>query len=218
MPLTLAEARTVIEVTSATNRLLQLDEIWTAAAVAARPSAELAGPRGWIGQAEDLVDEMHRLLDEVGDDAPALAILADEHDEEAEETLSSLLWGDLLTPDDRSALRWWTGQHGGFGAMAATAASALTSADEEHAALNRQLDILRSGATATGDLTKKFRCGAAQQLMVGGVLLLPGVAGGGIALGLAAGVGAAAIVASTGGLGALAIVGSALWWARRHRC
>lgn len=47
-PLTLAEARTVVDVTSATSRLLQLDEIWTAAATGGQSSAELADWRGWV--------------------------------------------------------------------------------------------------------------------------------------------------------------------------
>jgi hypothetical protein len=218
LPLTVAEASTVIEITSNTSRLLQLDEIWTAAAVLGRPSEDYVDQREWIGQVGALVDEMRGLLTEVGNHAEILASVAGAHADEAAEMLNSLLWGDTLTPDDRSALRWWSDRHGGFPAMATTSASALASVDEELAALGRQFELLRSGEAAMGDLTKSFRCGAAQQLLVGGVLLMPGVAGGGVALGLAAGVAAGAVVASTGGLGALVLIGGALWWAKRHRC
>jgi hypothetical protein len=218
LPLTLAEASIVIELTSTTSRLLQLDEVWTATAALGRPSEDYVDQGEWIGQVEALVDEMRGLLTEVGSHSGILASVAEAHADEAEETLNGLLWGDLLSPEDRSTLRWWSGRHGGFPAMATTSASVLADVDEELAALGRQLELLRSGEAATGDLTKKFRCGAAQQLLVGGVLLVPGVAGGGVALGLAAGVAAGAMVASTGGLGALVLIGGALWWAKRHHC
>jgi hypothetical protein len=218
LPLTVGEARTVIRATADTGRLLQLDDIWTAAAAGGPPAGGSVDPDEWVDQVEGLVDEMHGLLKDVGGHAGFLAALAEQHAEEAEVALNDLLWGNLLTQSDREDLRWWAGRHGGFSAMAAASASLLAETDQEHMALDYQLERLQSGVMGTGDLSKKFLCGSAQQLMVGGVLLVPGAAAGGVTAGLAAGAVAGVAIASTGGLAALAVVGAALWWARRHRC
>lgn len=218
LPLTFSEVQRVLRATANTTHLLQLDEIWTVAAADVPPPDESTDRKDWFSQLDDLVLEMHQTLEVCSDEANGIAALAEEYADEAEETLNNLLWSDLLNPSDLESLRWWTGRHGGFSGMAARIATIQTEVSEEHSALDQQLEVLHSGRPSAGDLSKNFRCGLTQQLMVGGILAFPVAGAGGIATAVTAGVVAGAAVASTGGVGAIVIIGAALLWARRYRC
>jgi hypothetical protein len=147
----------------------------------------------------------------------AFAEFARNHAREAEEALDILLWGNLLSADDRETLRWWINYHGGLSTMITSIAS-LKDVSHEHDLLNKQMNVLISGKPATGDLSKAYRCGLTQQLVVGGVLALPVASAGGIATAVTTGALAGAAIASTGGIAAIGIIITALLWAKRYRC
>jgi hypothetical protein len=228
LPLAIIEIRRVIDATADTTRLLQLDAVWTAAVTGGPPPEGAVAtvppyvgqrePGAWIAQLDDLVGEMRPLILSINERGSLIADIAHEHYEEAEDSLNSLLWDDVLPPSDRETLRWWTARRGGLPGMLNQIGSERLEAEQEIRALDQQLDMIRSGGKSTGDLSKSFRCGSVQQLLVGGVLAVPVAAGGGVTVAVTAGALAGVAVASTGGLAALAIIGAALWWARRYRC
>jgi hypothetical protein len=200
------ERHFVINVTTDTSQLLHLDDLWTATSIREQLVGQSAEPGNWIGDVQALVDEMHKLLDRVSERAEPFNDLAQVHAKEAEDSLNALVWADLSIVPDRDTLRWWTLRHGNPSVMAAASASLLANPNQEHRALNRQLERLQAGAGATGDLSRDFACGAIQQLMVASFLLVPGVAAAGIP----------AVLVASGGT--LAMVKAALSWAKRHNC
>lgn len=220
LPLTVIEAHQLVGATADTARLLQLDELWTAAVVGGPSPEESVNLDEWVVQLEDLVEEMRQLLRTSSNRAITVVRAAREHSAEAENALDSLLWDDVLAPSDRDILRWFTGRHGGFSGMIDQIGTTQqeSRALGEIRALDQQLAIIRSGRAVAGDLTKEFRCGSVQQLLVGGILAIPVAGAGGVGTAVISGAIAGAAVASTGGVAAILIIGAALLWAKRYRC
>jgi hypothetical protein len=211
------ESSAVLAATATMSGLLQLDEIWTNAAISGPASSNGLSRNVWLAQLESVVNLMAELLWSMPEHRVRLTELLERHSDSAEETLRALQWGDLLGSDDRADLRWWVDQRslsGMWGGAGYLFSPEVVAAEAD--GLRTQWSRLSEGVTVGGDLSKEFRCGAANGLLTGGVLLIPtGVAAGVAALSVGA-VAAAAGVA-TGGVGFL-IAGTALWWARRHRC
>lgn len=212
------EAQQVIDGTAEISRLLQLDEVWTAAVVRGLQSDGSRDRDDLANQLQKMHDDMRHTLRRSRRLAARISDIATRHFAEAQDTLDGLLWDDSLVPNDREALRWWTARHGGLSGMVDQVATLPQMADQEISGLARQLEIVMSGEPASGDLSKSFRCGSAQGLLVGGILALPAAPATGIGLAVASGVVAGAAVASTTGVGALLIIAAALFWAKRYHC
>jgi hypothetical protein len=213
------DSAAVVEATMFINRLLQLDEVWTQSALAGPPSSAAASRDAWLNELAGVAGDLTQHLVGLGAQRAQLSALAERHDLEADEVLNELLWGDALDGRTREDLRWWV-KGRSFGEVWSTADKDISdsAAESEVEQLEAQLTSLSDGLVIGGDLSKKFRCGSANGLLVGGILIVPGGVGVGAgiaaagATGLAVGAGIA-----TGGLGFL-IAGTALWWARKHRC
>jgi hypothetical protein len=214
MPLTVSESAELIETSMRGLQLLQLDDLWTAHAVGGNPTTS----DNFLPDLGNVVNSMHELIESVSRDMYFVADLYKQNHHEANAVMSELVWGSTLPPDTRDDLRWWVDSHGGLDAMFESARRTLESTNDEHELLQNQYNRLQQGLPALGDLSKSFRCSTAAQLLAGGVLAAQGGVAGGIVAGATAGVFAGAAVGATGGLGGIAIIGFAVWWAKRHRC
>lgn len=212
--LSLAERQSVVQATSLINLLLQLDDIWTEAVAAGSPASEV-GP--WIDQVRDVVESMADLSPAVNGFREQLSDIVDRHEEAADATLRALLWEEVLDGKVRENLRWWVGDRS-ISEVWRRAESSFSrdSWDAEIEQLRRQVSVLEDGEAVAGDLSLGFRCGAANGLLTGGILLIPSGIGAGVAT---LGVGAVAATAgfAAGGIG-IVIAGTALWWAHKNRC
>lgn len=204
----------VVSATTQFNLLLQLDEVWTEA-VTAGPPASGHGAGTWIDQLRTLVATMADLLPRVEESVSKLHDLVKSYDGEANAALRALLWDKELNENIREDLRMWVGRRR-IGQVWSTAEENLARWPDEVEQLRQQLSILEGGQAVAGDLSLGFRCGAANGILTGGILLIPtGVAGGVAALSV--GALAAAAGFATGGIGVL-LAGTALYWARKNQC
>lgn len=219
MPITIEQNHALVTATGDLTQLLLLDDLWTAAAIAGPPLPDSGEADTWYAELAAVVTDIHTLIDRAGEHAKLIASLAEVHAEELDESLSALLWSNSLTRSDRDDLRWFTARHGRAQYMAGAAVASLLNTEDEHLALQEQRDLMLTGRPSSGDLSKSFRCGTAQGIVVGGALMAGGAPlGGGAAAAAGAGVGMVAGVLATGGLAGIGVVLVGVWWARRHHC
>jgi hypothetical protein len=207
--LSIAEGADVVAATTSINQLLQLDAIWTEAVAAGSPaSGDEIGP--WVEQLASIVKDISNLVYGLEFHHARLSDIVNSHRDEADATLRTLLWENVLDGNVREDLRWWIGDRS-IRELWSVADSSFShdSLVSEVDQLQAQLSEVERGQAVAGDLGKKFCCDAANNLFTGGILLIPA----GIGVGVAA-VGAGI---ATGGVGLL-IAGAAIWWARKHRC
>ena len=210
------ESVAVVAATTLFNTLLQLDDVWTEAVTAGSPTSEDEEGQS-IDQLRNLVDYIVELGSNLDDLRTGLGDIVKRHREEADATLRALLWEKALDANVREDLRLWVGNRG-IEEMWSVAEASLShgSWESEVQQLRAQLSVLEGGQAVAGDLTLGFRCGAANGLFTGGVLLIPSGVSAGIAT-LSVGALAAGAGFATGGIGFL-IAGTALWWAHKNKC
>jgi hypothetical protein len=207
------ESAEVISAVATANQLLQLDEIWTREATSLSLVPDLSTEDARLDELESVVGAMTALLEVWSGHASVLTDLRNNYADDLEEVINSLAWGELLGPSDREDLRWFL-RPGGYQSSLFDLDSLQTQRTSlEIKALQDQMNGLRHGSAAAGDLSKAFRCGTASGMLTGGALLIPTGVAGGVILSASA----AVLSVATGGIGVVVVV-SALWWARRHHC
>ncbi len=214
--LSLAAQAGVATMTGDMLRLLQLDDLWTGAVAQTLIPSERTPA---LAEVESLAGEMIDRLGQMQEHVDLLRKVGEDLGDDGEDRLNSLLWGTELNSEDRTDLRWLLTRAGGFQSMARSAGDVLSSYDSEVNLLEQQLTFLRQGEAATGDLSRRYRCGLGQGLIIGGAASLPATAvaaaGAGVTVGA---IGAAVLVAATGGVAGVAVLIAGLFVIRKARC
>jgi hypothetical protein len=197
-------------------QLLVLDDLWTAAVTTTHPQQGDASPQDF---AQTIAQGMLSLIPQIGTRWAVVRGLPDAIGDDGIERFNALQWGNELNAEDREDLRWLALREGGFRGLANSAAAALSEHVSEAEALEVQLRSIVEGFDVEGDLSRRFRCGLGQGLIVAGGASLPATATAGAATAFAAGaVGAGLVVGATGGIAAIAIIVAGLMVIRKARC
>jgi hypothetical protein len=192
--------------------LLLLDDLWTESAQQQLPYDELGVLVG---------EQVVPLVRRISEASQFIGSLPERMGDVLQERFDALMWGEGLSAADRDDLRWLVSRAGGSTGLAQSAAEALANSEAEIKAMEGQLERLRSGEKAAGDLSRKFRCGLGCGLLISGVAALPVAAGAGAAAAVTVAAGAVAaglLVGGTSGVGAIAIIVAAIVVMRHHKC
>jgi hypothetical protein len=196
--------------------LLVIDDLWTAAATGTRPQQGDAS----LPDYAQITRRMMELIPEIGQASDFVRLIPVFMGDDGEERFTALQWGSELSAEDRDDLRWLAAREGGLGGLAHKAADVLLDYGDEVASLKGQVRSIGQGLQVEGDLSRRFRCGLGQSLIVTGAGCLPAAASAGAGAAFAAGVAATgmAVGAATGGIGAIAIMVAGLLVIRKARC
>jgi hypothetical protein len=191
---------------------LQLDDLWTAAAQA-HSSANNDVQTSQSREIGGLVRDMTESLALLGESVETLREAAVGCSQEGESCLNELLWSTELRDEDRADLRWLTLRHGGFQGISTTAIATLSTCQSEIDQLRRQSVAMGIGNAVAGDLTRQFRCGLGMALISSAIMSLQTTAVAAVSV-----ASAGALIATTGGVGAIAILVAGLLVIRNSRC
>jgi hypothetical protein len=166
--LTLGDQFGVSETISLFQRLIYLDQIWTAYLDNAEPPI----PERDIQILRGLSSTMISLLKEAPDRAGYLTRITENNFGELEYTCARIIESDEITERQREALTNAIERHEGILGFAKHGGSIVReNTHNEIESLEAKMNAIENDGFSTGDLSSLFLCGVAANLVVGGLLL-----------------------------------------------
>jgi hypothetical protein len=190
MPLSLEEQYRVADIVTLSARLYALDRVRTEYL----QRAEQPIPERDVTVLSELTDAMGGLLQEAPKHAIHLRRVIVEHSGELRETYERVVWRedqreaqeDLFVGDQRERFQDIVARHGGISEYGVTnVQGVMERAHIERGMLEAEMNTIRRGGFAAGDLGEEFLCNIAAMCIVGGLFAPPPMNIVGVGVGLA---------------------------------